>query len=73
MDKISAIRCTVNTESVTEADILDAADALWEESEGQGYDRESLAEALSLPADHPAITERVLLAVSYSWLDWGKW
>ena len=66
MDAIDAIRCSVNPASVTEQDILDAADAIWEESDGAGYDRETLADALDLPADHPAITERVLLAVNHS-------
>ncbi len=66
MDAISTIRCTVNPASITEADMLEAADALWQESEGAGYDRESLAEALDMPIDHPAITERVLLAVNHA-------
>lgn len=65
MDKVSAIRCTVNPESITEANLLDAADELWEDSDGQGYDRASLTAALDLPAGHPAITERVLLAVNH--------
>jgi len=66
MDKISAIRCTVNPESITEDDLLAAADELWEESDDHGYDRESLAEALVLNPDHPALTERVLLAVNHA-------
>ena len=65
MDKISAIRCTVNQQSITEADLLEAADELWEQSDGVGYDRESLADALDLAVDHPAITEHSLLAVNH--------
>lgn len=62
---IGTIRCT-NPERVTEADLLDAADAIWDESDGDGQDRDSLAELLDLDRDHAAITERVLLAVNHS-------
>ena len=63
---MDAIRCTANPESITEADLLEAADQLWEESDGHGYDRESLAAELALPSDHAAITATVLLAVNHA-------
>jgi len=71
---LSAVRCTVNLESIVEQDLLDAveeiADELDPDAETIATLRASIEEICELPSGHPAITVEVIdtvLAV-YGWV-----
>lgn len=63
MDLLSAIRCTVNPESVTAADLIEAADEIRDQIDGP-VTRESIAEACDLPEDCDAITSHVVRLIA---------
>jgi len=64
---LSAVRCTVNPESIIEQDLLDAADEIADELDPEAETiatlRASIEEICELPAGHPAITVEVIDAV----------
>ncbi len=60
---LSDIRCTVNSESICSADLIEVAEEIAADIEGQ-ITRESIAEACDLPIDCGAITSHVVSLIA---------
>lgn len=63
MDQLTAIRCTVNSASITSADLIEAADEIAAEID-LPVNRRSIAEVCCLPADCGAITSHVVALIT---------